>query len=65
MASITLDPDFECYAITKVIDRDHFLFDYYEEPSQNLGDEATVYCFSYSEIIASLEPAQSYLFDHL
>ena len=50
MSIITLDPDFKNYRITKVIDRDHFTFEYYEEPSQNLRDETRVACFEYSEI---------------
>ena len=38
---ITLDPDFECYQILTVADRDHFTFQYDEEPGQLHETEAT------------------------
>lgn len=47
---MTLDPDFQCYAIVSIKDKDHFIFTYYEEPGQNFSDGVTVHCFEYSEI---------------
>jgi hypothetical protein len=55
VAVMTLDPDFQCYAILNVTDRDRFTFAYYEEPGQNLPDVLTVHCFEYLEIRGTFE----------